>query len=314
VKTSYAGYPNPTLHRVVEVHDAHLAALGAALPSTSATATPTGTAPSATDDASSAWSGAVQHARDEATAAREALRDGLAASGPFAVLLTRIAAARVVNADLLDSALKRTLTGVLRPAATPKQTPGPTSTATPTSTRPTTDDPAAPDPLRDPDSPALSALDRLLAGEHAAVFVYPLIVSRAAANRRDLALTLWQQHRTTRDELTAQLVTAGIEPTVAEPAYAVGAPPTSAAKAATLAVRVERGLAALAIDLLAAGAADDPYRVQGAAELVLAARRGASWSTPTPTPTVTPTPTSTTPVPIAPDRPIPGLDGPVPGR
>ena len=364
------------LRRVAAVHEAHLSALGApvatatARPTATRTTVPTSTSPSTTDTAAPTGTGtttgpptardttpgttspsttnpgtpspsagktaATALAKAEASAARTALRDCLAADGPFAVLLGRIAAARIVNADLINAAGHRKPNGVLKPAAAPTPTPtatGPTPTssaggASPTATTP---DDVAPRTLRDPDSPSLTALDRFLAGEHAAVFAYPLIVARAADDRRELALTLWQEHRNTRDALAVQLQAAGVQPTVSEPAYAVGRPPTSAAKAAALATRVERGLAALATDLLAAGAAADVYRTQGAAELVLAARRGASWSnrpeafpglgsssaTPVPSPTASAAPTTSAPIApttisLAPDRPtiFPNLQSP----
>jgi hypothetical protein len=217
-------------------------------------------------------------------AARTALRDGEAAAPAFAVLLCWIAAARVVNADLLSIATKRKLPGALQPD-TPETTET-TASATPAAETDSADpndpsdleEPVDPADLAAPKTPAQIALDRLLAGEHAAVFAYPLIVARSDAGRRALASALWQVHRNERDEFSIQLIKAGIRPSVAEPAYDVGTPPASGAKAAALAGRVESGLAALAADLLAAGTAGDASRVLGADQLVLAARRTASWT------------------------------------
>jgi hypothetical protein len=129
-----------------------------------------------------------------------------------------------------------------------------------------------------PNSPTLIALDRLLAGKHAAVFAYPLIVARVGKSRRDRAMTLWQAHRAERDELTERLVLAGLRPATAEAAYDVGTLPRTSARAAALAARVEGGLAALATDLLAAGQAGSEERSLGGDHLVLAARRAAGWT------------------------------------
>jgi hypothetical protein len=127
-----------------------------------------------------------------------------------------------------------------------------------------------------PQVQATTELNRLLAGEHAAVFAYPLIIARVAGNRRALATALWEAHRQDRDELQVQLVGAGMQPVAAEPAYNVGTAPSNPARAAALAARVERGLAALAADVVAVPRGRD--RNIGADQLVLAARRTAGWT------------------------------------
>jgi uncharacterized protein DUF4439 len=347
------------LHRVAAVHEQHLQALGApAAPAGGSTSPPaTGPIPSATGaDRTPATSirkpTSAELIKAETAAARAALRDGLAAAAPFAVLLCRIAAARVINADLLSAAIGEQPPGRLRPAGVPTVTAAPSTGATvhtglpspaasapvrgaprPVPTSPgdrsaldalfdtpdplvrtptplsttaldttaldtttidptpgarTTPTPHRPNPaatgskgpadLRDPGTPALIALDRLLAGEHAAVFAYPLIIARTRAEPRDQATALWTAHRNERDQLSVRLLTAGVRSAVAEPAYDVGALPTTAAKAATLAARVEGGLAALATDLLAAGRPADADRTLGADHLVTAARRTARWT------------------------------------
>ena len=298
------------LRRVAAVHEEHLAALGSPIATAGATGSATPASGSASGSAEPTTTASPTPAptpilliKAEVAAARTALRDGEAAAPAFAVLLCRIAAARVVNADLLSVTVGGKPSGVLRPApaATPSSastaTPaGPTASADPTSGDSTSgdsasaDDPVTTDPnalqtdssdptdLIDPGTPAQIALDRLVAGEHAAVFAYPLIIARAAANRRALASTLWQAHQIERDDFVAQLQRSGVQATAAEPAYDVGTLPATAAKATALAARVERGLAALATDLLAAGTATDDDRVLGADQLVLAARRTANWT------------------------------------
>ena len=205
-------------------------------------------------------------------------------------------------------------TNIKLPTDTATATAGPTDpvTASPT-------DPAGPTPTPtgDPGSdssssvtpPGLAALNRLLAGQHAAVYAYPLIIARAAKNRSDLAWNLWQAHRADRDLLTDRLAGEGAQPVPTEPAYNLGRGPFTTARTVTLAVTIERGLAALAADVIAAATGAD--RALGADQLVLAARRTASWTgqplalpgqlaTPaTPPPSTTPStdPPSTTPTP-----------------
>lgn len=289
------------LRGIAAGHEEHLVALGGATSAdTSASATGSGAGladPTATADSTPAPTATPSRLiKAEIAAAQVALRDGEAAAPAFALLLCRIAAARIVNADLLSAVTGRKPYGVLLPAKAATPSSAATSAASSSSDRATTDpaDPetgTAADPetgteadsldptgLTEPGTPAQIALARLLAGEHAAVFAYPLILARAAANRRNLASALWEAHLTEREELSNRLLSAGIQPTVAEPAYDVGTPPTNSAKAAALAALVERGLAALASDLLAAGDTGDDDRVLGADQLVLAARRTANWT------------------------------------
>ena len=267
------------LNRVAAAQLAQLRALGAEPP---AMATPSAT-PSATASGDAA-NGAVEYTPAglisvEWAAAREALRDGEAADPAFAVLLCRIAASRAADADLLTAALGRSHRGALTPAKA--LDPGPTAatpttdipaTAAPSSVPLGTDDPATSDTTG---TPAVTALNRLLAGEHAAVFAYPLVVARIGG-RRNLAEAIWEAHRNERDQLTLRLLAENAEPATAEPAYEVGTAPTTPALAAALAAKVERGLAGLAADLIAV--ATDEDRALGADQLVLAARRVARWT------------------------------------
>jgi hypothetical protein len=279
-------------------HETHLAALGARAPSGSGpTTSASPTAGSGADQLDAEWA-----------AARSALPDGLASTaGGLALLLIRIAAARAEHADLLAEALDRSPHGVLKPESTgaPSPTPagtagsssaaGSSSTATagglgPAQTLPVGSSsptgstvPASavtPSPTPSPGSalpsPAEEALNRLLAGEHAAVYAYPMVIARCTGRRRELAEELWQEHQLRREVIRDRLLRAGVAPVQSQPAYAVQRP-TSADAAAQLAARIERGLAALAGDVVAS-AEVGPDRVDGADQLVLAARRTAAWS------------------------------------
>jgi hypothetical protein len=275
------------LNRIAAAQLAQLRALGAEpAASASPSASPTASASASAD-------GSVELTPSELitaewAAARAALRDGEAAGPAFAVLLCRIAASRAADVDLLGQALGRSAHGVLTPAkpldaatATPSASGSP-STSAPASDVPATDVPSSvPLGTDDPTTqdgaptPTVTALNRILAGEHAAVFAYPLVVARIGS-RRSLAEALWQEHRNERDRLTLRLLAEDAEPATAAPAYEVGTPPTTPALAAALAAKVERGLAGLASDLIAVATGDD--RALGADQLVLAARRAARWT------------------------------------
>ncbi len=278
------------LRRTAAVHEQHLAALGAPITATSPTSGAASGSGSAADPAPTASPAPTptpaRLIKAELAASQTALRDGEAAAPAFAVLLCRIAAARIIHVDLLSAAIGRPRPGVLQPAPA-TSSPANSSAATPAAADRATTDPADaagldgpidPADLTGPTTPAQVALDRLLAGEHATVFAYPLIIARTSGGRRRLAAELWQAHRTERDKLSARLLVEGIKPAVAEPAYDVVTLPTSSRRAAALAGRLERGLAALAANLLAAGSAADDDRILGADQLVLAARRMAGWT------------------------------------
>jgi uncharacterized protein DUF4439 len=243
------------LTQIAAVHQAHVTALGGLAPASGRSPGPTASpGPSAAAPVS-----LHQLLAAEEAAARVALHDGDVATAPAsALLLVRVAAARAADADLLARATEARVPGELRPSpdlADP--TPGPSTGAGRTDA-------------------GLQQLDRLLAGQHAAVFAYPVVVARAGGARRALARELWAEHRRERDELEAVLQGAGHDPAPAEPAYRIGDLPASGAQAAALAARVEKGLTALAADVVVA--ATGGTRVTGAAQLVLGARRTAAWT------------------------------------
>jgi len=281
------GVPRSLAQQLVADHTAHLAALGApagAFPASS-------TAPPATFTTPPADPGGQLD--QEWAAGREALRDALDADvDGFAVLLARIAACRAVHADLLATTLKRKALPALiaaDPVITTPSTPTPSGTAVTPGSSPSPIETSAPaatptespteTPTGTPTDPSddwQQALDRLLAGEHAAVFAYPLVIAQLSGSGRDRAQALWLAHQASRNELTELLVDAGAEPAVAEPAYRVSRP-ADAKAARRLGAAVEGGLVALAGDALAVG--EDRRRRELASDhLVLAARRSAQWS------------------------------------
>jgi hypothetical protein len=278
-------------------HRAHLAALGAAVPSPAPAASPSPSA-SASDR-----QGLAAAARSESKGAQAALDDVSATSPAVAVLLARIAAARAAHADLLSTAAGLRPPGRLVPslAAAAAAPSGPAGAASgpddagpavapsgsvaadgPLPPPPAGVQPAVPaaGPTPSTGGPALAAAARealvaLTAGEHAAVFAYGLVAARVPAAQRDRARAGWAWHLERRDLLEDRLLTAGVHPPAAAPAYDVGGAP-SRDGAARLAATVEQRLAALAIRTVAATQGDD--RLEAAVGLVEGARRAAAWS------------------------------------
>jgi hypothetical protein len=99
--------------------------------------------------------------------------------------------------------------------------------------------------------PAITALQAVLAGEHAVVWAYGVLGPRAGEGREDVARNLLLAHAGARDTLRALLVGAGAVPVAAEPAYELPVQPTDAASAAELAAGLEDRLSAVYADLVA---------------------------------------------------------------
>jgi hypothetical protein len=108
----------------------------------------------------------------------------------------------------------------------------------------------------------LEALQRTLAGEHAAVFVLAALGGRAsgltAPALRSALVTSYDVHLQRRDRLRVMISAVGGDPVAAEPAYrlpgSVDGPPTSTAQVEDEALRVERACATTYAALVAATA------------------------------------------------------------
>jgi len=236
------------LAKIAQDHQQHLERLGVAQPSASPTASG---AAGSTASASAAAPTALPLtalAQAEAASAHAALADVPPVSPGLAALLAQVAASRAVHADLLTLAAGGT----------------------------------APDPVTEPVAPAglstgtTAALSRLLAGEHAAVFAYGLVTARANGSAKVRARGLWRFHQGQRDVFEQALLTAGVHPPVAQPAYDLGGLASGDGAPATLAATVESGLAGIAVWAVSTSSADD--RAWAANELVAAARRTAAWT------------------------------------
>ncbi|CAN5266272.1 ferritin-like domain-containing protein [soil metagenome] len=90
---------------------------------------------------------------------------------------------------------------------------------------------------------ALEALQRTLAGEHAAIYVYGVLGGRVSATSEPtLAAELraaYSVHRARRDQLVAMVAAEGAEPVPAAVGYEVPTPARTASQCRTTARKVE---------------------------------------------------------------------------
>jgi hypothetical protein len=89
------------------------------------------------------------------------------------------------------------------------------------------------------DATAAAALQNALATEHAALWVYSLILAFLPTDLRDRALADEEAHRVLRGAIEQTLTQIGTRPLSAQPAYATPKPVTDGASAAALAVVAE---------------------------------------------------------------------------
>jgi len=115
----------------------------------------------------------------------------------------------------------------------------------------------------------------VLAALHAVVYGYGVAGARLAAADRAVAYRSWERHRTTRDELVAQLVAAGAEPVQSAAAYELPFPVAAERDARELLVTLEDGLAA--VWAAAVAATTGPRRGQAVRGLRTAAVAAARW-------------------------------------
>lgn len=122
-----------------------------------------------------------------------------------------------------------------------------------------------------------SALQRALAGEHAAVYGYGVVGAyvRAAPDEVAQVTTALVAHERRRDHLQALVRRAGAAPEPAAAAYRLPFPVTSAGAGRRLATHLEEGVAAQYAALVAAATGD--LRRVAARWLAEAAVRAARW-------------------------------------
>lgn len=127
------------------------------------------------------------------------------------------------------------------------------------------------------DEVVIEALQAALAGEHASVWAYGVAGARLPEAAQEQARTQLDAHRASVVRLTALVGQRGATPVAAEVAYALPFPVEDAASARRLAALVERRLAAVYADLVAA-ADSRQLRTAAATGLRYAAVRAAGWS------------------------------------
>ncbi|MQY02858.1 DUF4439 domain-containing protein [Actinomadura macrotermitis] len=119
------------------------------------------------------------------------------------------------------------------------------------------------------------ALQEALQAEHAAVYGYGVLGARLRDPLRTTARTLWDAHRTARDELAARVGALGARPEAAAPAYRLPVRVDSARSAAQLAAALEDALVTAYAGL--AGVPDPRTRQAAAQKMQQAIARAVAW-------------------------------------
>ncbi|WP_327318211.1 ferritin-like domain-containing protein [Streptomyces sp. NBC_01235] len=124
-------------------------------------------------------------------------------------------------------------------------------------------------------SAELTALQAVLAAEHAAVYGYGVVGGRIGEERRTEARAAYDAHRARRDALVRDVRGLGAEPVAASAGYALPFAVPDSAAAVRLAVQLEERVAGVYSDLVRA--AVGARRRNAAAALREAAVRAVRW-------------------------------------
>lgn len=124
-------------------------------------------------------------------------------------------------------------------------------------------------------TPAVAALQAVLAAEDAAVYGYGVAGARLTGNGRAAAGRYWTRHRQARDTLTSMITARGATPVAAQAFYDLPFTVRDGATAAALAAHLEDGVTAAYLGLVGAG--DRELRMFGALAMQAAAERAAYW-------------------------------------
>ncbi len=122
---------------------------------------------------------------------------------------------------------------------------------------------------------AISALQAALAAEDAAIYGYGVAGAHLAGASRAAAEQYWTQHRQARDTLTAMIIAVRATPVAPQAFYDLPFPVGNAATARALGARLEEGVTAAYLGVVAAG--DQRLRTFGALAVQAAAGRAAYW-------------------------------------
>lgn len=122
----------------------------------------------------------------------------------------------------------------------------------------------------------IEALQAAIAGEHAALYGVGVAGGKLSGARFGAATTLYERHRSRRDQLAEMLIEGGQTPAAAEPAYDLPQAVTNAATATALVLGIERRLTAVYGDLVEA-AEQDRTRVFAVQALIASSREQLNW-------------------------------------
>lgn len=121
----------------------------------------------------------------------------------------------------------------------------------------------------------VDALQRALAAENAAIFGYGVAGAHLTGASRATAVQYWTGHRQARDTLTGMITARGGTPAAAAAYYRLPFAVNSAGAGVALAARLENGVTAAYLDLVAV--TDARLRTFGALAMQSAAGRAAYW-------------------------------------
>jgi hypothetical protein len=123
--------------------------------------------------------------------------------------------------------------------------------------------------------PEIAALQAALAAEQAAAYGYGVVGAHLLGTRFAAASADYLAHERARDSLTAMIVARGVRPHPAAAAYRMPVTVNSTASAKSLAIVIERQVAAAYVGLVAVS--DPALRQFGAEHMRAAAVRSARW-------------------------------------
>ena len=121
----------------------------------------------------------------------------------------------------------------------------------------------------------VSALQKALAAEHAAVYGYGVAGAYLSGQALATATADWYAHQVAREPLETMLRRAGAQPVAAAPAYQLPHKVNGPVSAAKLAVLLENRVTAAYLGVVAVS--DPSLRQFGARAMATAAGRAASW-------------------------------------
>jgi hypothetical protein len=113
----------------------------------------------------------------------------------------------------------------------------------------------------DPGLTPVQSLQKALAGEHAAVYLYGVLGAQSSQSRQPVLFkqlsTSYGEHRAARDQLTVLVAAKGADPVAADVTYRLPGPTGTPAQLVAVALLVEQRLTATYAELVAHTAGSD---------------------------------------------------------